>query len=100
MNSGGRGENVVNQTSNQCVINMSGRHIKQGKGRVVRGEHWFGEGTLKRGIRAETWRREGANRTSGEEVSLQEMQQVPKLSRQEQAWSLQGAARRHGGRVE
>ena len=31
---------------------------------------------------------EGANRMSGEEASLQEMQQVPKLSRQEQAWSV------------
>lgn len=64
------------------------------------GECWFGEGTLKRGIRAETWKREGASRMSGEEASLQEMQQVPKLSRQEQALSVQGAVRRYSGWVE
>ena len=76
------------------------RHVKQGKGRVMGGECWFGEGTLKRGIRAETWKREGASRMSGEEASLQEMQQVPKLSRQEQALSVQGAVRRYSGWVE
>ena len=33
----------------------------------------------------------------GEEASSQEIPQVPKISWQEQAWSVQGAARRRGG---
>ena len=55
---------------------------------------------MKGGIGAEMWRTEGVNGMSGEEASSQEMQQVAKISRQEQVWSVQGAARRPGGWVE